>query len=534
MSGLGRASVVLGAGTLVSRITGLIRSIVLVGVIGSQASRVGDAFMIANQLPNSIYAIISAGVLTAVIVPQIVRESAREDGGRRFLSALFTASTVMLVVVTLIATLCAPLLISVIASSTWTPEQHALATAFAYWCLPQLLFYGLYALLGEALNARRIFGPFTWAPVVNNIVSIVGFVALMVVFGTDLTDVSQWTPEMIALLGGTATAGIALQALVLVLFWRRTGLRIRPDFHWRGLGFRMMARLAGWTALMVIVSEIAGLVQTRLVTEASGTGSSVAVMQNAWLVLMLPYSVIVLSIGTPYFTQLSEHASRGDTAAVRGDILGSIRLMGLFVVAAAVALVVAAVPATRVFVNSTGDAVGAAPVLLAYLVGLVPLGVIFIIQRTFYAYDDTRTPFLFTVLQGALVVGTAWIASATLPPEHLAAGIALGQSLASLTQLVVAALLLHRRIGGIHAAQWLVSLGRYVLAAIPAAIVGWLVYTWSGGDAGWMAAEKINGAAGAAVIGAAVGVVYLGALLALRAPELGPAIAVVRRVLLRR
>lgn len=533
MSGLGRASVMLGAGTLVSRVTGLIRSIVLVGVIGSQASRVADAFMIANQLPNSIYAIISAGVLTAVIVPQIVRESTRADGGRRFLSALFTASTVMLLIATLIATLCAPLLISLIAPS-YTPEQHALATAFAYWCLPQLFFYGLYALLGEALNARRVFGPFTWAPVINNIVSIAGFVALMVVFGTDLTDVTQWTPDMIALLGGTATAGIALQALVLVVFWRRTGLRIRPDFHWRGLGFRMMARLAGWTALMVVVSEIAGLVQTRLVTEASGSSASVAVMQNAWLVLMLPYSVIVLSIGTPYFTQLSEHASRGDTDAVRSDILGSIRLMGLFVVVATAALVVAAVPATRVFVNSTGDAVGAAPVLLAYLVGLIPLGVIFIIQRTFYAYDDTRTPFLFTLLQGVLVIGTAWIASATLPSEWLAAGIALGQSLSSLTQLVVAALLLSRRIGGIHAAQWLLSLGRYLVAAIPSALVGWLLYAWQGGDAGWMTAEKVNGALGAAVIGAAVGAVYLAVLALLRAPELAPAIGMVRRILLRR
>ena len=279
MSGLGRASVLLGAGTLVSRVTGLIRSIVLVGVIGSQASGVADAFGLANQLPNNIYAVISAGVLTAVIVPQIVRESARADGGRRFLSALFTAGTVVLLVATLVATLCAPLLIALFGDG-FSIEQQALATAFAYWCLPQLFFYGLYALLGEALNARRVFGPFTWAPVVNNVISIGGFVAIMLAFGSDLSEVSAWTPGMVAALGGTATAGIVVQAAVLLLFWRRTGLRIRPDFHWRGLGFRNMARLAGWTTLMVIVGQIAGLVQTRVATHASEAGASIAVMRG--------------------------------------------------------------------------------------------------------------------------------------------------------------------------------------------------------------------------------------------------------------
>jgi putative peptidoglycan lipid II flippase len=525
--------VLLGAGTLVSRVTGLIRSIVLVGVIGSYASETADAFMLANQLPNNVYAVISAGVLTAVIVPQIVRESTRADGGRRFLSALFTAGTVVLLAVTLVATLCAPLLISLYGAQ-FTPEQQVLATTFAYWCLPQLFFYGLYALLGEALNARRVFGPFTWAPVVNNLVSIAGFVAIMLVFGSDLTRVRQWTPDMIAALGGTATLGIVIQAVVLLLFWRRTGLRIRPDFHWRGLGFRGMARLAGWTTLMVVVGQIAGFVQTRVASAASGEDPSIAVMQNAWLVFMLPYSVIVLSIGTPYFTQLSEHAGAGRTDEVRSDIVNSIRVMGLFVVAATAALAVAAVPASRVFVNSGPDAVAAAPVLLGYLVGLVPLAVMFIVQRTFYAFDDTRTPFLFTLVQGGVVIVTALMASAVLPTEWLAAGIALGQSLASLVQVIIASILLSRRLGGIRVGAWMLSLLRFVAAAVPAAVCGWLVYVVLGADEGWMVVDKIYGALGTAVIGAVTAAVYLAVLALMRAPELTPAISLIRRVLLRR
>jgi putative peptidoglycan lipid II flippase len=533
VSGLGRASLLLGAGTLVSRVTGLIRTIVLVGVLGSFMSRAGDAFALANQLPNNVYAIISAGVLTAVIVPQIVRASAREDGGQRFISAMFTAGVVVLLAVTALVTLCAPVLVALYGPE-YTPEQQALATAFAYWCLPQIFFYGLYSLLGETLNARRIFGPFTWAPIVNNIVSIIGFLVIMVLFGSDLTAVDDWTPTMVTALGATATFGIAVQAFILLFFWRRTGLHLRPNFHWRGLGFRSMARLAGWTTAMVVIGQIAGLVQSRVTTEASGDGASVFAMQNAWLIFMLPYSIIVLSIGTPYFTQISEHASAGRDGEVRADVAHSIRVISLFIVIATAVLVVAAVPASRIFANGAEQAVGLAPVLICYLVSLLPLSVLFVVQRTFYAYDDTRTPFVFTAVQGAVVVITALLASAFVPNVWLAAGVALGQSIAIIVQVVLAAWLLRRRLGPLGIGSWLSAIGRYVLAAIPAAAAGWGVYLLLGGDTGWTTTDKFFGALGTGIIGLASLVVYFAILAVLRTPELTPALGMLRRLLPRR
>ena len=294
MSGIGRASVLIGAGTIASRLTGLIRTIVLVAAIGSVSSRAADAFTIANQLPNNIYAIISTGILTAVIVPQIVKASADPDGGRAFISKLFTLGTVILLITTAIAMVAAPWLVQLY-GSRFTPEQLALSIAFAYWCLPQLFFYGLYALVGETLNARRVFGPYTWAPIVNNVVSIVGFGVFIALFGSDLTRVDQWDATMIAVLGGTATLGIVVQAVLLLFFWKRTGVRLRPDFRWRGVGLRHIGRLAGWTFLMVVAGQLAGLVQANIVAGASGDGASVTVMANAWLIFMLPYSIIVLS-----------------------------------------------------------------------------------------------------------------------------------------------------------------------------------------------------------------------------------------------
>lgn len=535
MSSLGRASAIIGAGTLVSRLTGLLRSIVLVAVIGAVRSGPADAFAFANTLPNSVFALISVGVLTAVIVPQIVKATANADGGNAFISKLFTLGTVVLVAVTALATAAAPWLVSLVAG-TAPPAVVAMATALAYWCLPQILFYGLYALLGEALNARRIFGPFTWAPVVNNVVSIIGFVLIGALFAPVPTNAAAWTPEMINALGGTATAGIVLQAVVLLLFWRLTGLSLKPDFRWRGVGLGNVGRLAGWTFLMAFASLAAGIVQGRIIAAASEAGASVAVTGNAWLIFMLPYSVIVLSIGTPYFTQISEHAAAGRNDEVRSDISRSIRTLLFFIVAAAAAVAAAAIPASRVFTTSANDAQAAALVLLCYLIALIPLTILFIVQRTFYAYDDTRTPFWFTIFQCVLIVGTALAASALLdagviPITQLAAAVALGQSIASTLQVILATWLLHRKIGGLQVRSWMLAIVRFSVAGIPAGLAGWGVFVLLGGTTGWATSSVIAGTLATAIVGLVVVIVYIAILALMRAPELKVAGTLVRRFL---
>ncbi|WP_298870089.1 murein biosynthesis integral membrane protein MurJ [uncultured Microbacterium sp.] len=532
MSSIGRASVLIGAGTIVSRVSGLLRTVVLVAAIGSISSA-GDAFAVANQLPNNIYAIISTGLLTAVVVPQIVKAAAHADGGQAFISKLFTLGTVGLLGATALAMIAAPLLVQVYAGK-FTEDQIALSTAFAYWCLPQIFFYGLYALLGEILNARRVFGPYTWAPIVNNIVSIAGFGAFILLFGGPQKNVEAWTPSMIAVLAATATAGIVVQTAVLMFFWRRAGLTLRPDFQWKGVGLRHISRLAGWTFLMVVAGQLAGIVQSNVLSGASGDDPAIFASQNAWLLFMLPYSIIVLSIGTPYFTQLSEHAAAGRHDEVRADISRSIRTLGFFIVAATAALAVAAVPASRIFTNGPDQAAAAAPVLWCFLVCLVPLAVLFVIQRTFYAYNDTRTPFFFTLLQCVLVAGGALLAGALLGRSELAAGVALTQSIASIVQVVVATVLLRRRLSGIGTGSWLLALGRFALAAVPAAAAGWGVLLLLGGTTGWMTTSALAGAAGAAVLGIVVLVVYIGILALFRTPELAPALALGRRLLPRR
>jgi putative peptidoglycan lipid II flippase len=175
-------------------------------------------------------------------------------------------------------------------------------------------------------------------------------------------------------------------------------------------------------------------------------------------------------------------------------------------------------------------------VLLCYLISLVPLAVLFVIQRTFYVYDDTRTPFFFTLVQCALVVATALTAQwafrdGILQPGQLAAAVALGQSLATVVQVILATWLLHRRLGGIGVASWMGAVGRFAIAGLPAAAAGWLTFVLLGGADGWMLTDKILGAVGAAIIGIVVLAVYVGLLALLRAPELTAASGLARRLL---
>lgn len=533
MTSIGRASTLIAAGTIVSRLTGFVRSVVLVAAVGSVGSRAADAFAVANQLPNNLYALISTGLLTAVVVPQIVQAAAHPDGGKSFISKLFTLGSVALIVTTGLATAAAPWLVQLYANQ-FTADQLALATAFAYWCLPQLLFYGLYALLGEILNARRVYGPFTWAPIANNVISIVGFGIFIAVFGGPVTEVVDWTPTMIALLAGTATLGIVIQALILMLFWVRAGLRLRPDFAWRGIGLRHIARLAGWTSLMVLAGQIAGLVQSRVMSAVSGEGPAAMVMANAILLFMLPYSVFVFSIGTAYFTQMSEHAAAGRDDEVRGDIGRSIRILSFFIVPSVAVLVAGSVPASRIFTETAPDAVDAAWVLVALVVGLLPQTLLFVIGRTFYAYNDTRTPFLYTLVQAVLVIVSAQLALGSLPAGFVTAGVALGQSIAICIQLLLAAWLLRRRLGSIATRTWMPGVVIFIVAAVPAGIAGWFTYVLSGGLEGWMVAGPLLGGLGTAVIGAVAFLVYLGVLALFRVPELDTGWRIVQRLFTRR
>jgi putative peptidoglycan lipid II flippase len=527
-SGIARASALLASGTVVSRILGFISGVVLAQTLGSYGTG-ANAFALANQLPNNIYAIIAGGLLSAVFVPAIVRAGLHDDGGQRFVNKLVTLGVVVFIGAALVATIAAPLLVNLYAQSGesgFSDEDLALAIAFAYWCLPQVLFYALYSLLGEVLNARGVFGPFTWAPALNNVVAIAGLVAFTVIFGPDAghSSADRWTPAMIALLAGSATLGVALQAFVLCFFWRRAGLGYRPDFRWRGVGLGATGKAAAWTFGMILVTQLAGIVQTRVASLAAGPGSddpSLAVLRYTWLIFMLPHSIAAVSIATAYFTRMSTHARDGALAEFRTDLRASLLGIGLIMVFASVGLMVLAFPFSRLFTNGGFDGIaGMAFVLIAFLAGLVPFSMLHVLRRGFYALEDTRTPFFVTVAQALLFVAGALLVS-TLPTAYIALGIAVVTTLAGAAQTALAAWLLRRRLGPFDGP--LIAKRHLVFTAaalVAAALGGGVVWMLGGYTAhGWALSAPVPAALTMAAAGAVMGVAYLALLALVRNPE---------------
>jgi len=519
--GIGRASAFLASGTIVSRILGFVKLIVLAGIIG-QFGASANTFAIANQLPNTVYVIVAGGILTAVLVPQIVRASLHTDGGTAYINKLLTLALAVLAVTTIAATLLAPAITGIIGINL-PPDQLELAIAFAYWCVPQMFFYGLYTLLGEVLNARKSFGPFTWVPVLNNVVAIAGLLLFAAMFGADPNGTraaGEFTPMMVAVLAGSATFGVVAQAVVLFYFWRRIGLRYRPDFGFRGVGLGAAGKMAGWTFGMLLLTTAAGVVETQVVTLA-GDQASVAVLATAWLIFMLPHSVITVSVATAYFTRMSEHASVGKLDLVKADASSAIRGTALLIVLASVVIAVCAYPFARVFVSPFDQIQGIGNVIIAFILGLVPFCILFVLQRTFYSLGDTRTPFFFTLFQVVLLIAGV-IGCAFLPEQWIAVGIALVITVSGALQGALAAVLLRRRLGGIDGRRILRSLVKYVTAAVVPVILGVVLLALLGGfqSDGFAIASRLTAMVSMILIGAVMAAAYFGMLLIMRSAEL--------------
>ncbi|MBX3103670.1 MAG: murein biosynthesis integral membrane protein MurJ [Cryobacterium sp.] len=535
-SQVGRASAVLAAGTIVSRALGFIRVAILAAAIGQVGSAAADAFAIANQLPNSIYNLTVGGLLSAVLVPQIVRSGKDPDGGQKYINKVVTVGISLFTLVTVVAVIAAPALVALYSQSSSTgrgfsPEAFTLATTFAYLCLPQVFFYALYSLLSETLNARNIFGPFAWAPVVNNLVSIAGLVMFMVLFGSAQQNrfVEAFTWDRILLLAGTVTLGVVTQALFVTLFWKRAGLKYRPDFRWKGVGLSTTGKAAGWLFGMIIVTQLAAIVQSRVATFASGTGASVQALQNSWLIFMLPHSVVAVSIATAYFTRMSGHASRGDIPELRADLSSSLRGIGLVMVFATIALAVVAYPFARVFETQFSHVQAMGNVILAFLPGLVLFSILFLVQRVFFSLGDTRTPFYLQTLQSA-IFAAGCLACMALPTDLIAVGIALATSVAGSSQSVLAVLIIRKRLGGTIEGSILIRHFQYLAWSVIAGGIGVVTVIFLGAfnPSGWAQSGIAPACLTILLAGLVMALSYFGMLFLTRNPELHSIVATVR------
>lgn len=476
---VGRSGAVMAAGTLASRVVGLLRTLLLAAVVGT-TGLAAEAFTVANTLPNSLYLLLAGGTLNAVLVPQIIRARTRPDAGEDFVNRLVTAAIALFVVATVALTLLSPWLVRIY-FDTSDAQALRLATVFAFVCVPQVLFYGLYTIFGQVLNAHGRFAAFTFAPLVANVVAVLGLLWFRAAGLPERADPGAWTPEMVAIIAGTATLSIALQAAALVVPLRRMGFRYRPRWGLRGHGFEGVSDVAKWSFGSIVVVQVGYWVTTKVLTGAANDGermglpaAGIAAFNPAQLLMMLPHGIVTVSLVTALYTELSRAASEDDHATVMRYHEQGLR-MPAPILLPVVALVLATVPyvtATFLFESPLTDTEAVAAVLVGLFGGLVPLGWVYLNDRVFYAQQQTFWSFRTQCLVTGISVTVALVAS-TLRPDRTATVLAFGQTFAYVVGAAVGWAVLrrqHGRIGLRGAASVYVRVG--VPAVVTAVLLG--------------------------------------------------------------
>jgi putative peptidoglycan lipid II flippase len=473
-----RSSGTMAVGTLVSRLTGFVRNAVLIYAIGTHY--LGDAYNLANTLPNIVYNLALGGILTSVVVPLLVNAARRDrDRGEAYDQRIFTLGVMALGGITVVATIVAAPITGLYASGIGNPAAYHLTVIFAYFFIPQIFFYGVSSLAGAILNARGSFAAPMWTPVINNIVVICVGVAFMAIAGLNRTPQDLSAGE-IRLLGIGTTLGIVLQTAALVPSLRRVGFRWRPRRDFRRSETAEIGRMSGWMFGYVLTTQIAFLVTTRTANLAGArvsqqaAGAGFAAYSNAYTLFQLPYAIVGISVITALLPRMSAHASEGRYRLVSADFSTATRLASVIVVPAALILAVLGAPLAEGVFGYGSTSVASArylgEIFAVFSLGLLPYMLFQLLLRVFYAMHDSRTPAFIGGITMVINIAANIVALSVLPPQHVVAGLGAGFGVANTAGSIAAWRVLSRRIGGLDGRVIRAGLVRMHASAIPGAI----------------------------------------------------------------
>ncbi len=449
MSDLIKSSAFMALGTLLSRLTGLVRGLLTVAVLGT--ALLGDTYNVGNTTPNIIYNLLIGGALTAVFVPQIVRSFRDSDGGSAFVSKLVSLIGTLIFVVTALAMIAAPLLVSLYAP-TFDGRARDITIAFTLYCLPQILFYGLFGILGQVTNAKERFGPMMWSPIANNLAVILLFGYFLTV--VDDLSVGTITDQQVLILGVGTTLGIAIQSLLLLPYIKGSGLTLKLRFDWRNSGLGKSLRLGSWTLLSVLASQIGFLITVNLATRSglsainSGIeyGAGYTPYANAYLILLLPHSIATISIVTAILPKLSQYVIDKKVDAFSLDISHALRLVAIISVPAAFVFFAfgTLIGKSLFFGVDQASAEFLGKVLAGFAFGAIPLSMNLVGIRALNAFENTKYQFVSTLITNLVAVALSLLAFTALKPEEVVIGLAVAFALSYWVGLFVTDYLLKR------------------------------------------------------------------------------------------
>ncbi|MFH0517439.1 murein biosynthesis integral membrane protein MurJ [Streptomyces sp. M41] len=479
--GLLKSSAVMAAGTMVSRLTGFVRSAMIVSALG--LGLLGESFQVAYQLPTMIYILTVGGGLNSVFVPQLVRAMKEdEDGGEAYANRLLTVVMVALGALTALGMFAAPYLVRGLSTPLANdPAANETAVTLTRYFLPSIFFMGIHVVMGQILNARGRFGAMMWTPVLNNIVIIVTLGTFLWVYGTAAhsgMDVTTIPPEAVRLLGVGVLLGLVVQALAMIPYLRETGFKLRLRFDWKGHGLGKAAMLAKWTIFFVLANQAGALVVTQLataaITDSDVKGTGFSAYANAQLIWGLPQAIITVSLMAALLPRISRSAAEDDSGAVRDDISQGLRTTAVAIVPLAFGFLALGIPMCTLMFGSSGtsEATNMGYMLMAFGLGLIPYSVQYVVLRAFYAYEDTRTPFYNTVIVAAGNAVASAVCYLVLPARWAVVGMAASYGLAYVIGVGIAWRRLRVKLGGdLDGARVRQTYTRLCLASVPATLL---------------------------------------------------------------
>src|ERR1700761_6775183 len=406
--------------TLISRITGFARIVLLAAILGAALS---SAFTVANQLPNLVAALVLEATFTAIFVPVLARaEQDDPDRGAAFVRRLVTLATTLLLVTTCLSVAAAPLLVQLMLGRN--PQvNEPLTTAFAYLLLPQGIFYGLSSVVMAILNTRNVFGPPAWAPVVNNVVAIITLGAYLATPGQLSVDPVQMGNPKLLVLGVGTTLGVFAQTAVLLVAIQRQRISLRPLW---GIDDRLkrFGAMAAAMVFYVLISQIGLIVTNQIASTAAASGP--AIYNYTWLVLMLPFGMIGVTVLTVVMPRLSRNAAADDTTAVLADLSLAIRLTMITLIPTVAFMTVggSAMGSALFAYGHFGDVdaghLGAAIAMSAFT--LLPYAVVLLQLRVFYAREQPWIPIVIIVVITIVKIALSLVAPHVTGNPDLVAG----------------------------------------------------------------------------------------------------------------
>lgn len=430
----------LSAAVAASRVLGLVRESLFAALFGGQA--LADAFQVAFRLPNLLRDLFAEGALSSAFVPTFTAALVKEGKEAAYRLGNLVLGIVLALVGLLVGlglVFAEPLVVLLSDGFAGDVEKVALATTLARVMMPFLLVISVAAVFMGMLNAQKRFGAPALGPVCFNVVSIVIGVTLWAMGMPDVDALRWWSI-------GTVIAGCSQAGVQLPVLWK---LGFRPLPRLRGAlkhpGVRRIGKLMAPAVLGLAAVQVNLIVNTRFAGQL-GDGP-IAQLAYAFRVFYLPVGIFSVALATITTTRVSEDAARNDTKAMAASAAEAVDAVLMLMAASTVGLAILAHPVVELLFErgafGASETTATAQVLMFYVLGLVPYGLVKIFAPIFYSLDKARVP----LFASASAVAVNVTFNALTYRQLGAPGIALGMSLGALTNVVVLRVSVARTLG---------------------------------------------------------------------------------------